>query len=376
MKIAIFSELYSPSIGGMEARYKSLSQALVSRGHEVIVYTIGHEKNLLPHEKIDHVNIFRYPITKNYKEPILKSLKRALIPLIRYSLWVSKVSHSEKFDFIIYNQWPLFHIIFSSKISRQYSIIDWCEIRNGKVYQLFQKFLPKVFSRNMAVSPLVCDQIEKASGQSVFFLPSGIKRDLYSLSLRAQRSSLLYLGRIAEHKNVPLLIDAYEHLREDGYEGRLLIAGHGPAFEDISARVSSSKYIDFISLLGLVSEEEKINLLSNAELLVLPSKREGFPNVVAEAMASGLPVVTTEYPENGTASVVSYYGCGLVSQPNARSLADTILSALSDWESLSRKAFSRSEELDWDALVESFENQIIMKEENRCGQSTCALKSK
>jgi glycosyltransferase involved in cell wall biosynthesis len=364
MKIAIFSELYSPSIGGMEARYKSFSQALILHGHEVVVYTIGYEQNLSSYETIDNVNIFRYPITKSYKEPFFKSLKRSFIPLIRYSLWVSKISHQENFDFIIYNQWPLFHVVFSSKQSRRYSILDWCEIRNGKIYKFFQKFLPTILGQNMAVSPLVCDQIQQASGQPVFFLPSGIKRDLYTQLPRNQRSSLLYLGRIAEHKNIPLLIDAFEHLRDKGYEGFLLIAGQGPEFENIAERVSSSKYSDFISLLGLVSDEEKINLLSKAELLVLPSKREGFPNVVAEAMASGLPVVTTEYPENGTASVLTYYGCGLVSQPNAISLADTISSALLDWDNLSKMSFDRSKELDWDALVKNFEKHIITKARN------------
>lgn len=361
MRIAIFSELYSPSIGGMEVRYKALSKALISRGHEVSIYSIGHDKNLLSREILDDVDVFRYPITRNYKEPLLKSLKRSLLPLIRYSFWASKISSSEDFDFIIYNQWPLFHILFSPEKHRHCSAIDWCEIRNGKIYQFFQKSLPKTFHFNIAVSPAVCDHIEKVSGQSVYFLPSGIDRDLYLQSSRNQRSSILYLGRIAEHKNLHLLVEAYELLREQGYEGHLLIAGQGPALKDISERIFSSRYSEFISLLGLVSEEKKIDLLSKAEVLVIPSKREGFPNVVAEAMASGLPVVTSKYPENGTASVVSYYGCGLVSEPNALSLSKTILDTLSDWENLSSEALRRSEELDWNSLVESFEKQIMMK---------------
>jgi glycosyltransferase involved in cell wall biosynthesis len=365
MKIAIFSELYSPSIGGMEVRYKALSKAFIERGHEVSVYSIGHEKNVSPHEKIDGVDVFRYPITKNYKEPLIKSLKRAILPIFIYSFWVSKIAANEKFDFIIYNQWPLFHVAFSPKNSRHKSAIDWCEIRNGKIYRFFQRSLPSLFRFNIAVSPSVRDHIEKISGQSVYFLPSGIDRDLYFQSSRSQRSSILYLGRIAEHKNIPLLIQAYELLRENGYQGNLLIAGEGPAFKEISALVSSSRYSNFINLLGLVNNEEKVNLLGKCELLVIPSKREGFPNVVAEAMASGLPTVTSEYPENGTADVVSYYGCGLVSKPTAISLSETILSALNDWENLSAEAFRRSEELGWSSLVETFEEQILMQAKNK-----------
>ncbi|MCG9889485.1 MAG: glycosyltransferase family 4 protein [Thermosynechococcaceae cyanobacterium MS004] len=361
MKIAIFSELYSPSIGGMEVRYKALSKAFIERGHEVSVYSIGHEKRLPSHEKNNGVIVFRYPITNNYKEPLIKSLKRSILPILLYSFWVSRIASSEKFDFIIYNQWPLLHVVFSPKKSRHKSAVDWCEIRNGKIYLFFQRFLPSFFRFNIAVSPSVRDHIEKVSGQSVYFLPSGIDRDLYVQSPRSQRSSILYLGRIAEHKNISLLIQAYELLRENGYQGNLLIAGEGSAFKEISALASSSRYSNFISLLGLVSNEEKVNLLGQCELLVIPSKREGFPNVVAEAMASGLPTVTAEYPENGTADIVSYYGCGLVSKPNAISLSETILAALGDWENLSAEAFRRSEELDWSSLVETFEEQILVK---------------
>jgi glycosyltransferase involved in cell wall biosynthesis len=85
MKIAILSELYTPSIGGMEVRYKELANALNERGHQVTVYCIGHTKNLASHENIDGAEVFRFPIVKNYKEPFIKSLKRAIIPLIRYS---------------------------------------------------------------------------------------------------------------------------------------------------------------------------------------------------------------------------------------------------------------------------------------------------
>ena len=211
----------------------------------------------------------------------------------------------------------------------------------------------------MAVGPSICRGIEQASAQPTFYFPSGINIKSYIPADRSNRSSILYVGRIAEHKNLPLLIAAFEILRDDGYLGRLQIAGQGPAFKDIQDLVSTSRHREHVDILGLISEEKKIELLSTAELLVVPSKREGFPNVVAEAMASALPTVTPNYVENGTVDILTYYECGLVSEPTSQSLADTMQQALSIWEELSNKSLLRSKELDWATLVENFEKKIL-----------------
>ena len=359
MRIGIFTELYTPSIGGMEVRHSQIAHQLINRGHQVSVYCIGHVNSLLPYENIDGVNVYRYPIVKSYKKPFIKALKRAVIPIIQYGLWSSKIMSKENFDFIIYNQWPLFHILVSPSKVRAHTVIDWCELRTGKFYQFCQNGLPTLSRFNMAVGPSICQGIEEASAQSTFYFPSGINVESYIPADRSNRNSILYVGRIAEHKNIPLLVEAFELLRDKGYLGRLQIAGQGPAFNEIQRLVSSSPCQAHIDLLGLVSEEKKVELLSTAELLVIPSKREGFPNIVAEAMASALPIVTPNYTENGTADILTYYQCGLVSEPTSESLANKMLSALSDWESLSRNALLRSKELDWTILVENFEKKIL-----------------
>jgi glycosyltransferase involved in cell wall biosynthesis len=360
MKIGIFSELYSPSIGGMEVRHGEIAKTLIRQGHQVSIYCIGHCSGLLPYEKIDGVDVFRHPIVKNYKQPFIKPLKRAITPLIRYAFWCSQVLSKEDFDLIIYNQWPLLHVALAPVKIRSRSIIDWCEVRHGKFYQFCQKSLPKLSGFNMAVSPAVCEQIGAASGCPVFFLPSGISHGKYISLDRTERSSILYLGRIAEHKNIGLLIQSFELLRDCNYQGRLIIAGDGPEFEKIRSQVVASSHRDFIDLLGLVSEEEKVQLLSKAELLVITSKREGFPQIVAEAMASGLPIVTTEYPENGTAAVVSYYGCGLVSKASPDCLSQSILQALSNWQALSDISLQKASDLDWSLLVETLLGKLSL----------------
>ena len=261
------------------------------------------------------------------------------------SLWCRSVARHNGFDLLIYNQWPLAHVAFAPACARPLALLDWCEVRTGLPYQLAQRFLPRMTNLNMAVSHAVQKHIAAVSGREVMYLPSGVHCSRYHSRPRNERSSILYLGRIARHKNLLFLIATFEILKQRGYDGELLIAGGGPAFNAVNERASSSPNSGCIKLLGPVSEEEKNRLLSTAELLAIPSRREGFPRVVAEAMASGLPVVTADFPENGTVHVVRHFGCGEVSDPLDCRFAETILSLLSDWGLYSQSAFARAPEM-------------------------------
>ena len=95
---------------------------------------------------------------------------------------------------------------------------------------------------------------------------------------------------------MPLLIDTFDELCRRGQKTTLTIAGDGPAADEVAIRVAASPFAADIRILGPVDEATKLRLLTEAEVFVLPSRREGFPRVVAEAMASGLPVVTTRDP--------------------------------------------------------------------------------
>ena len=109
---------------------------------------------------------------------------------------------------------------------------------------------------------------------------------------------------------------------------------------------------------GLVDDAEKLQLLASADVFAMPSRREGFPRVVAEAMASGLPVVTSDYPENGTKDVVARYGNGLVVAPGAAALAAGLEAARQRWAELSQRGLAEAAHLDWDGIAADFEAHI------------------
>src|SRR5579883_1432957 len=115
---------------------------------------------------------------------------------------------------------------------------------------------------------------------------------------------LLYLGTLEPRKNIPTLLDAYARLRQmTGTRVRLVLAGgKGWLYETIFARVQALGLESEVLFPGFVSDEEQPLWYQAAAAFAYPSLYEGFGIPVAEALACGVPVVTSNIsslPEAG-----------------------------------------------------------------------------
>ena len=172
---------------------------------------------------------------------------------------------------------------------------------------------------------------------------------------RSERAGALYVGRLWPHKNLPLLIDAFAIAAERGFAGDLVIAGDGSARADVeNARAAVAGRIAGARA-GFGDEEQKIELLSRAAVMGMPSRREGFPRVIAEAMASGLPVVTAGFPENGAKEVVTQYGAGVVCGTEPTDFAKGLLNAEAQWDGFSQAGLAGAQSLDWSGIAATLE---------------------
>jgi len=358
LRLAFLTELYRPSVGGQEVFFQELGEALVRRGHSVDVYCIAHEPGLRAEETINGVNVHRYPDTGRYKRPLIPALRRYWPDIFSYSAHVRRIAKAHRHDFYLLNEWPLLHALTMPKAVRSITGLHWCEIRDGALFGQVQARLPRTAGSNFAISQAVADEITARSGRDCGVLPSGIERARYRAAARADRSGVLYVGRLAEHKNLPLLIDAFELAADQGLTGDLTIAGDGPSRADVEAYAARSPLAQRIRVLGSVSEEQKIELLSRAKILGMPSQREGFPRVIAEAMASGLPVVTPDFPENGAQEVVAQYGVGVVCGQTPADFANALLAAESEWENFSTTGLDGAQSLDWAGVAETLEAHV------------------
>ena len=129
------------------------------------------------------------------------------------------------------------------------------------------------------------------------------------LSKRDQTRPLIsFVGRMSFQKGLDVLMDSMDSYDGDpGFD--LAIAGRGELSDWLEGRHAESGSKQHISVLGLVSDSEKRWLYENSHCIVIPSRFEGLPTVLLEAMHSGAPVIMADV--NGLGSMVEGYGSGL-----------------------------------------------------------------
>ncbi|KNG93538.1 glycosyltransferase [Pseudaestuariivita atlantica] len=121
----------------------------------------------------------------------------------------------------------------------------------------------------------------------------GVEPDRYGARDRPSgRASVLFVGRLAGVKGVPVLLRTCAALRASGLEFDLTLVGDGPERASHEALVSELG-LTGVTFAGYQSQSRVAELLAGADMLVLPSFAEGVPVVLMEAMAAQVPVVTT-----------------------------------------------------------------------------------
>lgn len=169
----------------------------------------------------------------------------------------------------------------------------------------------------------------------VELVPHGV--DIPSDPQREESSPpvLLAVGRLIEKKGFDGLVRAAALLRDRGLQFRLAIAGDGPLWPALARLVNELDLGDFVRLLGPLTHEELERHFALATAFVLPCQiaadgnRDGLPNTILEAMARGLPVVSTTLPSVQEAITDQQEGL-LVAPGDPTALADALGRLLDD----------------------------------------------
>src|SRR5262249_40275349 len=144
-----------------------------------------------------------------------------------------------------------------------------------------------------------------------------------SLGLLGKRV-ILSVGRLVPLKNLTVLVDAMREVRRQQPLAHLVLVGEGPERERLKQRVADLDLTGAVTFAGYVPQTETAAYYRAADVFALSSDFDNSPNVVLEAMASGLPVVSTDV--GGVADFVDRdNGGALVPRGDAPALARSLL---------------------------------------------------
>jgi glycosyltransferase involved in cell wall biosynthesis len=162
---------------------------------------------------------------------------------------------------------------------------------------------------------------------------------------------VMYVGRIAPEKNLPLVLEAFERIKSRLPSSRLVLVGDGPLRPNLLQRHPEHIFA------GVRRDEDLAVHYASGDLFLFPSVTETFGNVTVEAMASGLAVVTYDYAA-GREHIEHGHSGLLVPFDDAPSFIQMSLDLATDRtlvERLRHNARAAAERIDWNEVIDAFD---------------------
>lgn len=157
----------------------------------------------------------------------------------------------------------------------------------------------------------------RLSERRVRVIPNNVQTSVFApaSSGDTKKQRVIYIGRLSQEKNVNLLIEAM-----DGIDAELCIAGEGVLRNELEALAKKSK-VD-VRFLGAVQNNRLPELLNSGQVFVLPSKYEGHPKALIEAMSCELAVVGSDVP--GIREIIRHNDNGMLCEESPESIREAI----------------------------------------------------
>jgi glycosyltransferase involved in cell wall biosynthesis len=194
--------------------------------------------------------------------------------------------------------------------------VAWC---------LYQKRDLKRAQRHHATGEVEAENLKRLRlGIPVVSVPNGVvacdtaDHDSRQAHLLSAQRTALFLGRIYPVKGLPILIEAWSHVRPPNWKLKIAGPDEGGHRAEIERAISAARLSDTITFLGPLEGAEKAAAFCNSDLFILPSHSESFGMAIAEALAHGLPVLTTT---RTPWRQLTQLGCGWQVEPSAGALA-------------------------------------------------------
>ncbi len=317
MNIIHWGKYYAPDKGGIESVNVSLAVGAHRRGERVTVVCFGKVREA-ERATIEGVNVIRLPID------VLKASQ----PLGWQYVWHA-VREARSADIVHVHAPNMLAALISPLVPRRTRlVVHWHSDVVGKGW-LARLMRPVERLQLRRADAVICTSQAYAQASETLMAwrdkvsvipigvadPRGQTRQAGVLpgvlaDFIGERRLVLSVGRLVPYKGFEVLVDAARTMSDQGV---IVIVGSGPLRESLQARIDAAGVSHKVLLAGRQEDDALKTLFERARLFCLPSveRSEAFGVVLVEAMAQGLPVVTTEIEGSGVPWVNQHEESGL-----------------------------------------------------------------
>jgi len=336
--------------------------------------TMNHEPRTMNNE----------PRTMNHEPPTMNLFENVFIhsspwPILFQPWWILKkgqeLHRQNRFDIITVHEYPPFYNgigarMLWNRIKAPY-VLEIHHIpghpRAADFKEKLYKWLMKTFikfdsSKAKAVRVVNQHQVPEfligagVPKNKIVYIPSFyIDLGTFKPLNLPKEYDIVFVGRLVKNKGVELLLEAIKFIvHRSSFMVKCLIVGDGPLRKVYEQRTMNHELKDNISFYGWAKDQQEIaKLLNQSKVLVIPSYNEGGPRVAIEAMACGLPVITTKV--GLMVDIIKEGENGLFTDWTAKEIAEKIIRLLKDAELQNKFSKAGLE------LVKQFERKEAIK---------------
>jgi len=348
MRILMISDVYFPRINGVSTSIQTFRRGLHSLGHETVLIAPEYPATQALTEDGETVRVASRYLPRDPEDRLMKAGEiRRLAPALA----------RRAFD-IVHVQTPFIAHYQGVRLARSMGVpvVETYHTYFEEYLHHYVPLLPRSLMRLLArrFTTSQCNVLDALVVPSramqaaladygvrcpMQIIPTGMEMDRFAggdgarfraqLGIAADRPTLVHVGRVAHEKNIDFLFRVLRRVAERRADVMLIVAGEGPALAHCKSYVESLGLSAHVKFVGYLSREAALlDCYKAGDLFVFASRTETQGLVLLEAMALGVPVVSTAYM--GTADIVTPQRGARLAPDDEQGFADIVVELLAD----------------------------------------------
>lgn len=344
MKIGIFTETYRPTINGVVVSVDTFKSELEKRGHEYFIFAPDN-----PKQRQKEPGVFRFPSIHLPNQPFYPLAKPMPFAAAQQYLPIEVIRQLDVIHVQHFSPMGHYGLSYARKlrIPSIYTYHTMAELYTGYAHLLGPVIAQPVrawsrYTASRADHVVVPTQSIKhyltdlGVERPMSVIPTGIETKRYKrvsarlvkekYHIQPEHDILLYVGRLADEKNIDFLLHAFAQVLAACPQTQLVLAGGGPDKAKYLRHVIRHGLNRHVTFTGFLPRGDVIELFGAADLFVFPSVTDTQGIVIIEAMAAGTPPVAVD--RLGPHDLIKHNLTGCLTDLNVDHFSGTIVNLL------------------------------------------------